>query len=91
VEFAGVLPHAGSGEPNLNWRDTRAAPPTIATKRAKTSIKAKALFLSVHDELYSTAACGGTQEACGPAAASRYAAEWSRAISVRPTTAQISA
>src|ERR1700722_19215473 len=42
--IAGELPQAGSGEPWVNWRDTRAAPPTSATARAKTSEKLKALF-----------------------------------------------
>src|SRR5580698_7220877 len=42
--IAGALPHAGTGEPCVNCRDTRAAPPTSATKRANTSMKLNALF-----------------------------------------------
>src|ERR1700691_2220578 len=47
--IAGALPHAGSGEPCVNWRDTRAAPPITATTRANTSVKLNALFPMVHD------------------------------------------
>src|SRR5277367_2862349 len=42
--IAGALPHAGSGDPWVSCRDTRAAPPTTATTRAKTSEKLNALF-----------------------------------------------
>jgi hypothetical protein len=38
-----VAPHAGSGEPCVNCRDTRAAPPTSATTREKTAEKLNSL------------------------------------------------
>jgi hypothetical protein len=39
----GGAPHAGSGEPCVNCRDTRAAPPTSATTREKTAEKLNSL------------------------------------------------
>jgi hypothetical protein len=42
--IVGAAPHAGSGEPCVNCRDTRAAPPTSATTREKTAEKLNSLF-----------------------------------------------
>src|ERR1700733_10103702 len=41
--IVGAAPHAGSGEPCVNCRDTRAAPPTSATTRENAAEKLNSL------------------------------------------------